>query len=147
MEQFDHRGQAVETYNQSWSLLERDDRSPEQDRDLLTTAFTSRFHWRAAGGVEQWVMSDWMVARAAAAVGEGRLAVDFALAAHDAAQRGEVADWLLASCAEGVARAYAALGDEVSRDRWSEVARSLISDIIDDEDRELIASQLDTIPR
>jgi hypothetical protein len=62
-------------------------------------------------------------------------------------QEFDAPDWLVASAAEGVARAYAALGVEQERDEWFNSAESLVAAIVDDEDRELIASQLATVPR
>ena len=82
-------------------------RNADDDVELLTAAFSSRFHWLSVGAIEQWITSDWMVARAAAATGDGELSLRFAERAHRAAQENAVPDWLVASTAEGVARAYA----------------------------------------
>jgi len=83
-----------------------------------------------------------MVARAAAAVGEGELSLRFAKRAHSAAQEYEVPDWLVASSAEGVARAFAALGDVEEFNNWSALAARLVEVIADPEDKSPIASQL-----
>ncbi|MGD0853523.1 MAG: hypothetical protein ABSA07_09235 [Acidimicrobiales bacterium] len=141
MAQLDDRELATQLFNRCWELLEsmRDD---ERDVELLTTAFSSRFHWLIAGETEQWIVSDWMVARAAAATGDGELALRFAKRAHSTAQESEIPDWLVASCAEGVARAYAAMGDAGEFSNWSALAARLIEVIADPEDRALIASQL-----
>ena len=147
MEETEHRALAIESYNRCWDLLERDYRSQDEDFELLTAAFVSRHHWSFAGGPEQWVNGDWMVARATAAIGEGSLSLAFALRANSAVQEFDAPDWLVASAAEGVARAYAALGVEQERDEWFNSAESLVAAIVDDEDRELIASQLATVPR
>ena len=147
MSEIDHRTIAVERYNHCWDLLERDERSQDEDVELLTAAFTSRYHWSFAGGPEQWTISDWMVSRAAADIGEGSLALTFALRASSAAQEFDAPDWLVASVAEGVARAYGALGDDRARDEWLVNAERLVAAIADDEDRDLIASQLASVPR
>ena len=52
----------------------------------------------------------------------------------------------MASCAEGLARAYAALGDGDERQRWYDRAQQLVTEIKDREDRELIAEQLSSVP-
>jgi hypothetical protein len=46
-----------------------------------------------------------------------------------------------------VARAYAALGDGDQRDEWLATSEGLVALITDDESRELIASQLGSVPR
>jgi hypothetical protein len=142
-----HREVAVATYQRCWELLELPVRSNHDDVDLLTNAFASRFHWSHAGGPQEWIIGDWMVSRAAAATGQGQLAVWFAVRADAATDGTDVPDWLRASTAEGVARAYGAFGDEERRDLWIHKAQALVDAIADAEDRELIAGQLASVPR
>lgn len=137
----DDRELATQLFNRCWDLLGTT-RDADDDVELMTAAFSSRFHWLNAGAVEQWIVSDWMVARAASAIGEGELALRFAKRAHSAAQENEIPDWLIASSAEGVARAYAAIGDVEEFNNWSALATRLIDVIADPEDQALIASQL-----
>jgi hypothetical protein len=139
--QLDDRELATQLYNRCWDLLETT-RDPDQDVELLTAAFSSRYHWLNVGAVEQWICGDWMIARAASALGDGILALRFAQRAHSAAQESEIPDWLIASTAEGVARAYAVLGDVEEFNNWSALATRLIGVIADSEDQSLIASQL-----
>jgi hypothetical protein len=138
--QLDDRELATQLFNRCWELLEspRDD---EGDDELLTAAFSSRYHWLIAGELEQWIVSDWMVARAASAVGDGELAVRFAKRAHANAQDNDVPDWLVASTAEGVARAYATSGNVEEFNKYAGLATRLIEVIADPEDQSLIASQ------
>jgi hypothetical protein len=119
----------------------------DTDAELLRTAFTSRYHWSYVAEAPQAIMGDWMISRAAAASGEGHLALSYARLAYDAAVANGVEDWLLASCAEGVARAYASLGEGDQRDEWFATSEDLVALIVDDESRELIASQLATVPK
>lgn len=140
----DHRSIAVATFNRCWELLELQSPTSEHHVELVTCALTSRYHWLEAGGLQQWVTSDWMVARAAGAAGLGDLAIRFALRA-EAALTGELADWLHASVAEGVARAYRDAGHEAERLDWIRIAEQRVNEIADDEDRALIASQLDEV--
>lgn len=146
LQDVDNRKVAVESYNRCWDLLDRDDRSQDEDFDLLTSAFVSRYHRSLAGGPEQWTVSNWMVSRAAADIGEGSLSLAFARRANDAVREFDAPDWLVASAAEGMARAYAALGSEQDRDEWFNKAEGLVAALADEEDRELIASQLASVP-
>jgi hypothetical protein len=139
--QLDDRELATQLFNRCWELLEAT-RDSDDDVELLTAAFGSRYHWLNAGAMEQWIVSDWMVARAAAALGDGELAILFAQRAHSAAQESESPDWLVASTAEGVARAFAALGDVEEFNHWAALANRLVEAIADPEDQSLIASQL-----
>jgi hypothetical protein len=147
VESVNHRDLAASTYNACWEYLEKPDRTADDDRELLTLAFTSRYHWSLASGEEQVIIANWMVSRAAAAVGKAALALDFAQLAYDQAQDADVPDWLIASVHEGLARAFAAAGDTPTRDKWCAAAVELVDRISDDESRELIAEQLASVPR
>jgi hypothetical protein len=141
----DHRRLAAVTYNDCWDLLEIE-RTPQQDRDLIGLALTSRYHWQhAGGGDEELVIADWMVGRAFAAIGAGGPALDFARAAV-AGQTTETPPWLQASLQEGLARAFSASGEKAERDAAVVRARELLTAEPDPESRELIQGQLDTVP-
>jgi len=141
-----HRQVAVETFNHAWELLETPVRSPERDRALLGLAFTSRYHWGVVGGDEEQMVGDWMIGHVASILGFGTLAERYASSALDTCRANGWTDWRLASMLEGMARASAAIGDAIGRDRYAAEARRVLATVEDKEDRELIASQLATIP-
>jgi hypothetical protein len=147
VEESEHRAIAKSLYNECWELLEQPDRTSDEDAKLLAIAFASRYHWLAAGGPEQWVISDWMVSRVAAALEHGDLSVTYAHRANDAAHEADGPDWLIASTAEGLARAYAADGQNSQRNEWNARAQRLVDVIVDEESRALIASQLSSVPQ
>ena len=147
MDSSSHREVAVATCNHCWELLELTRRTPDDDVELLTSAFVSRYHWTFVGGRVQTICADWMISRSGAALGEGGLAVSHALRANTQAQAPDTDDWLVASTAEGLARAYDAAREPERRDEWYVTAQRLVLAIADDEDQELIAAQLATVPR
>jgi hypothetical protein len=142
-----HQDIAVSTYNACWGLLEKESRTPDEDRELLTLAFASSYHWSFVGGQEQAIISSWMISRAAAAVGDGALAINFAQHAYDLAHDAAVPDWLIASVHEGLARACAAIGKGRARDEWYAAAIELADRIENQEYRALIADHLDSVPQ
>jgi len=146
MTSIDDKALASQLFNRCWELLEQDERSEDDSVELLTSALTSRFHWLIAGGPEQWIISDWMVARAAGAIGSSDTALRFALRAYEAARANESPDWLVASSAEGVARAYALSGNVEEFTNWAALAGRLVEVIVDPENRALVESQLADIP-
>ena len=147
MEKSEERSLAAKLYNECWEILESFDGTSDQIATLLTYAFTSRYHWLSVGEAQQHICADWMISRAVSAADFGDLAVLFARRAFEAANGAAVDDWLSASVAEGLARAYAAAGDETLREQWRETAKALVDAIGDDEDRDIIAGQLATVPR
>lgn len=143
MAEIDHRSIAISTYNECWKLLETA-RSAEDDRNLLSLAFASRYHWLQVGGAQQRVVADWMVSRCAAAVGEGALSVKFATSSLEGLTVDAPA-WMRASVHEGMARASAAVGDRDGRASHIAMARAALESEQSLEDRELIELQLSTV--
>jgi hypothetical protein len=141
-----HRTFAAATFNRSWDLIDKPDRSPAEDAELLTTVFASRFHWEPIGTDENKAVGDWQIAHAASHLALPQIALTFANSALERTQAAGRSDWLLASCYEGVARAHAVADDAAERDRYVELARAVLETVDDPEDRELIESQLRTIP-
>ena len=146
MADINHRPIAVQTFNACWEILEKEGASVEDYRELLTLAFTSRWHWSVVGGLDQWITSDWMVSRAASLYGDHLLARDFIDRAWNALSE-ESPDWLRASVAEGHARAALLAGDDTLFATWRATARELVAAIAEDEDRAVIADQLAEIDR
>jgi hypothetical protein len=143
----DHRGLAVSYFNRAWELIDASDRTAEQDRDLLAAAFASRQHWVDAGGTAQnLAVSDWQVAHAASLAGLPDTAMAFASAALERTEAHDLPVWMQASGHEGMARAYAAAGDRSGYDREAARTTELLATVDDAEDRDLISSQLASIP-
>ena len=143
----DQRALAVRLFNRTWELLESS-RNAAAERELLATALASRLHWQDVGTDENLAAGDWLVAHVASHLGYADLALDFAAAAHERATTADppVELWLVASTQEGMARAHAVAGHDQERDQWAADARATLDGVDDDEDRELIESQLATVP-
>ncbi len=143
----DQQALAARLFNRTWELLESS-RDAAGDREMLASALASRLHWEGIGTDENLAAGDWLVAHVASHLGYADLALDFATAAHERASTADppVPLWLVASTEEGLARAHAVAGHDDERDRWAADARATLAGVDDDEDRELIESQLDTVP-
>jgi hypothetical protein len=141
------RALAAQLFNRTWELLETS-RSPAEDRTMLACALASRLHWTGIGDDENHVAGDWLVAHVASHLGYADLALDFAASAYETALAADppVPTWLVASAQEGLARAHATADHSDERDRYAAAARRTLATIDDPEDRELIASQLASIP-
>jgi hypothetical protein len=70
----------------------------------------------------------------------------FARAAVERTESEGLPAWMQASGHEGMARACAAAGDRTGYDREAARARELLATVDDTEDRDLISSQLASIP-
>jgi hypothetical protein len=138
---------AIGYFNAAWELIDLSNRTSEQDRDMVTLAFASRQHWiEADGTAENLAIADWQIAHAASKAGLADVALVFARAAVDRAESNDVPTWLKASTHEGLARAHAAAGETDGFTYEADLARALLEKVADPGDRELVESQLASIP-
>jgi hypothetical protein len=137
-----HRSNGIDLFHRCWDLLEQAP-SPERNEELLQTAWASLREWSVAAGPKEWAIGEWMLARCAGEAGFGALAVDAALRAHQRTQGFEAPDWLVASSIEGVARAYVDSGEASLAATWIASAAQHIEELAGEDDRTVLAGQLD----
>lgn len=104
---------AKSIYNQIWNLLDKKDRTPSEDEDLLLSAYASLYHWKQIGTEVNLQRGYWMVSRVYQCLGFADQAVNWAKKCQDITERytNEMEDFDLAFAQEGLARAYAQSGD------------------------------------
>ena len=72
-----HRTFAPRAYNHTWTFLDKDGLSREEEVQMLTSTFAQRFHWYEVGEPRNWAIADWQVSRVAAVLGYADLARRF----------------------------------------------------------------------
>ncbi|HVT78218.1 MAG TPA: hypothetical protein VHD87_14375 [Acidimicrobiales bacterium] len=142
-----HQYFAVQAFNAAWELIEKPDRTPDDDAAMLERAFASRWHWGFVGGPEQTATGDWQIAHCASLLGYGWMAQQYAQRAFDVCEREGWTDWQRASMLEGMARAAAVAGDAAAHRRYYALAEEAVAAIAEEEERSVIASQLATVPK
>jgi hypothetical protein len=143
-----HRALGAGLYNRTWELLAIEDRTSEQDDELVDTAHASAWHWRQVGNAANEARSHWLSARVYALLGRGEPAVHHAERAVAIVTAGGEGfeDWDAAAAAEAMARALAVAGDSAGSALWKGRAREALAAVAEDDDREVIETDLDSIP-
>jgi DNA-binding transcriptional MerR regulator len=142
----DQRGIAVELFNSTWTLLEKESRTADEDDRMLHMAHASRYHWDNAGDDQNRAIGEWQCSRVYATLGRGEPALFHARRCVDYAGRDGVDDWVMASAQEAMARAYAVAGDVESARDARDHALKLAQALTDEEDRDIVLADLDTLP-
>lgn len=141
-----HREIGVALFNRTWSLLELEGRTAEQDVEMVHTAHASAYHWMQVGTPVNRSRSEWQCSRVYAATGRSEPAIWHARLCLEICEREGIRDFDLGFAYEALARAYAVAGDRDESARWLEQARSAAADVAESDDRELLRSDLATIP-
>ena len=137
---------AVALFNHAWTLMEVADRTEEQECELVHAAHASAYHWMKVGNAVNRARSEWQCSRVYAVLGRAEPALWHARRCLGFCEREGIGDWDLAFAYEALARAHAVAGDRDESQRWLEKARNAAAEIAEDGDRELVLSDLETIP-
>ena len=136
---------AADLFNHTWTLMELADRTPAQDDEMIHSAHASRFHWGEVGRPENLARGEWQCSRVYAVLGRGEPALWHARRCVALCEQHGIGDWDLAFAWEAVARASQVAGDSAGSEAALARARELSGAIAEDEDRELLLSDLATI--
>jgi DNA-binding transcriptional MerR regulator len=142
----DERALAVELFNGVWRLLEKEDRSAADDERMVHMAHASRYHWGQVGTPSNLSIGEWQCSRVYAVVGRAEPALHHAAEALRITQENGIGDFQLAFAYEALARAHAVAGDAEEARRWTEQALAATESVSQEDDRELLRSDLETIP-
>lgn len=140
-----HRKLAVALFNRTWELLDKDPRSDDEEAEMLTAAFGSRFHWLQIGDAKNFSVSDWQVSRVAAVLGYAELADFYGRRSLHIAASSELGPFYVGYGHEAVARAACLIGNRDDCTRHLRLARDLLEQVPETRDRELLAADLDDI--
>lgn len=136
-----HRTFAPRFFNRTWELMDKGDLSDDEADEMLSSAFAQRAHWYMVGDARERAVADWQVSRAAVLVGLPDLARRFAVRALRVSE--SLDPFVVGFAHEAIARAAALVDDVDTFERHVEAARSLLLDITDEEERAVLAADLD----
>lgn len=149
LERETHRRLGIDLFNRTWTLMEREGRTQEEDDELLHCAHASAYHWLHGGATDaNRARSQWQCSRAHALLGQAEGAIHHAercLAIVEAAPEA-MEQFDLPAAYEALARAHAVAGNSAESRRYLELGRAETAKIEDEDDRAIIDADLATIP-
>jgi hypothetical protein len=144
----EHRRLGVELYNGTWALIVREERTSDENDEMLHRAHASAYHWlHAPHTAANRARSHWLCSRVHAITGQPEGALHHAqrcLALVEGAPA-EMEDWDLAGAYEALARAHLAADELAEARRFVELARAETATIANPEDRKHIDEDLDSL--
>lgn len=140
-----HKFFSTENFNKTWDYIERSNRSPEDDMTMLHTAIASLWHWtqREDATPENLSVGYWQVSRVYNLIKQPNNARTYGLLSlHHA---GDLGAFLKGYAYETLARAEMGSGNRVAMYFYLEKAREMAEQIADEEDRQLLRKDLESI--
>jgi hypothetical protein len=137
-----HRFFAADCFNRAWDLIEKPDRTPDDDRQMVALSQASIFHWRCRPDVTDRNLSvgHWQVSRVYALLGqavEARRNAEISLGYAKALK-----PFVLGYAYEALARAALLAGDRAEARTFLDTAQALADEVGDAEDRALLQADL-----
>jgi hypothetical protein len=133
---------APHAFNHTWDLLDADGLTREQEEEMLASTFTQRYHWYQVGEPRNWAIADWQVSRVAAVLGYAELAARFGERSLEIATEHDLDPFVVGFAHEAIARAAAEVDDIETFTEHLELAKSLLAEISDPEERETLEADL-----
>jgi len=143
----EERQLAVDLFNRGWTLMETDERTSEQDDELVNTAHASAYHWTQVGTPANRARSEWQLSRVYVVLGRVEPALHHARRCREICEASPEAmeDWDLPYAHEALARAHALAGEADEAGRHAAAARELSAGVVGAKDREHLEADLATL--
>lgn len=141
-----HRKFAMDGFNLTWDLLDKEDRTGEDEDRMVHAAHASRFHWGEIGTPLEWERGEWQISRVYAVLNRPEAAIHYAQRCLALCEANAIGDFDLAFAYEGLARAHAVAGNAAESRRYVDLARQAGERIGDEGDRTYFLGELATVP-
>ena len=127
-----------------WQLLEKTDRTPAEDEELVLAATASCYLWLQVGTGVHAQRAQWLLAHIHAVLCDGDLSMKHAVRCMELtiANSSQMKDFDLAYAQEALARAHALQGNLVEARKFHDEALRLGHAISDAEDQQIFLSDL-----
>jgi DNA-binding transcriptional MerR regulator len=138
---------AVDCFNKTWTLMEKQDRTREEDDEMLHCAHASAYHWREIGTAANRARGEWQCSRVYTVLGRAEPALAHARRCLEIVEESpaEMEEWDLPAAYEALGRAHWVAGDVDESRRYVELGRAATAKIEDEDDRKQMESDFATI--
>ncbi|NHJ33610.1 MAG: hypothetical protein FK732_12185 [Asgard group archaeon] len=140
-----HKKFAVNLYNQTWDLMEKEDRTKEEDDEMIHSAHASRYHWGQIGTPIQFERGEWQISRVYAKLNRADAAIHHAKRCLEICKENHIGDFDIAFAHEGLARAYKVAGNDKEAKKHWELGKKAGEKIAKKEDKDYFMSELEKI--
>jgi hypothetical protein len=145
MDKATHKEIAIELFNATWDLIDKEDRTQAEIDRMINAAHASRYHWEIAGTALNIARGEWQISRVYAILGRSEPCLYHAERCLQITLENEFKDFDLAFAYEAMARACNLAGDAVETAKYVTLAQEAGAEIQDSGDRDYFFQELHTI--
>jgi len=137
-----HRKFAINLFNLVWELLDKKERTVDENDRMLYAANASRYHWGEIGTSLEFERGEWQISRVFSVLNRSEEAIHHARRCHDICVENGIGDFDIAFAYEALARAYSVAGDTEKSAEYIRLGEKAGELIEDKGDREYFLSDL-----
>jgi hypothetical protein len=141
----EHKKFAVDLFNLTWSLLDKKDRTREEDDKMIHAAHASRFHWGEIGTPLHFERGEWQISHVYSVLKRSEPALYHAQRCFEICKANNIGDFDIAFAYEAMARASAVAGQKAECGKYVELAQKAGEQIKEKGDRDYFFGELKTI--
>jgi hypothetical protein len=138
------RNLAAHLFNETWRLIEKPDRTAEENILMIHSAHASRYHWQSVGDSSHKAIGEWQISRGYSILNFCDPALFHARLCLEICETQSFTPFLTGGAHEAMARALSA-NDKTSARLHHQTASELAMLIRDPEDRGILESDLKSI--
>jgi tetratricopeptide (TPR) repeat protein len=142
-----HKYFSAQCFNKAWDLLDKPERTAEEDEQMIRLGLASTWHWTQREDCTPTHMSTgyWQTSRIYATLGQADNARRYGQLCLEASQKEGVAPFYLGYAYEALARAESVAGDHEKMQEYLHEARRVADTVPDPDSKSWLLADLDTI--
>ena len=144
----EHKKLGIAYFNSTWDLLDKANRTKDEDLKMIHFAHASRFHWEQSGApILNLVRGDWQVSRVYSVLGLGESALYHANTCYKKTIENKIGDFDLVFAYESMANAYKVLNNKKLMNEYLDLGYISIDQVKKDDDKKYCLTELDNIKK
>ena len=141
-----HTHFAKRLFNYTWDLMEKQERTREENELMVHSAHSSAYHWLQVGSPVNFQRSAWQLARVYTILGDKEKSLYYAQRCYEMTREQDLKDFDLAFAYEAMARAYALNANKNEYTNFKALAMEAGEAIDEKEDRDVFFKDINSGP-
>lgn len=142
-----HKYFAANCFNKAWDLIDKTDRTPTEDEDMIRLSLASHYHWTQREDYDNTKASiaHWQTSHIYALLDQADNAKRYGQLCLQVSQGEDIPPFFLGYAYESLARAEATAGNEKQAQEYIDKAKKVAEKIQKPEDKNQLLNDLDSI--